>query len=213
MHLNGFPTVELSLLNLNHSCSSSWRLMVGAMLHTQPSCTLSAKFRFVGLPVLSTTLVSSGHSVAMQHFKTILDAKCPHNIGTIDFAPLGGFLSFPPPHQPRTRVVGHFALSTTLVSSGHSSATQHFQMFLDVLVLHNTGTLDFAHLGCFRRFPPLHQPRTRVVGRPVLSTTLVSSGHSFACRKRAAAMWDRAKRFKRGVSWSITLALGMRLME
>ena len=158
MHLNGFPTVELSLLNLNHSCSSSWRLMVGAMLHTQPSCTLSAKFRFVGLPVLSTTLVSSGHSVAMQHFQTILDAKCPHNIGTIDFAPLGGFLSFPPPHQPRTRVVGRPALSTTLVSSGHSVAMQHFQIILDVTCPLNPDRLDLVHLGGFLRFGPLDQP-------------------------------------------------------
>ena len=79
VHLNGFPTVELSLLNLNHSCSSSWRLMVGAMLHTQPSCTLSAKFRFVRLPVLSTTLVSSDHSATMQHFQMLLDATGSHS--------------------------------------------------------------------------------------------------------------------------------------
>ena len=133
--------------------------------------------RVVGRPALSTTLVSSGHLMAKQNFLLMFHAQDLFCSAALDFSLFDGLRAFPPPHQQRTRVVGHPVLSTTLVSSGHSVVMQNFQMVLDVIGPPNTGTLDFIHLGRFSRFRPPHQPRTRVVGSPVLSTTLVSSGH------------------------------------
>ena len=134
----------------------------------------------------TTTLVSSGHSLASQFFEEVWIIPALAGLGRYDrahFAQLSGIGQKWPLETRVVENIPHDFLPTTLISSGQSMARQLFNEVWVSPALGRLGRCFKAHLtplgGLAQKWPL----ETRVVENilcEILPTTLVSSGHSLA---------------------------------